>query len=62
MPASVAGMYTPALSKTPLSTPPAQVHAGTGIHPTQVHAGIHPPVDRQTSVKTLPSRNFVCGW
>ena len=21
-----------------------------------------PPVDRQTLLKTLPSRNFVCGW
>ena len=26
------------------------------------HAGIHPdPVDRQTLMKTLPSRNFVSG-
>ena len=39
-------------------TPPGHTH----IHP--LHAGIHPPpvwTESQTGVKTLPSRNFVCG-
>ena len=65
------GGCTPPLSIPP-SHIPAQVHAGIHIH-AQVHAGTHiplprymlgytPPVNRQTLVKTLPSRNFVSGW
>ena len=47
---------------TPLwADPPAQCMLGYTPLPCPVYAGIHPPVDRQTPVKTLPFRNYCCG-
>ena len=54
-PLSTPLVHTPPPSIHPLFVPPAQVHAGIHTSIALVHASIHPPFDRQTSVKTLPA-------
>ena len=71
LPNCILGYTRPAQLHAGIHTPLAQLHAGIDTpcptacldtHPLpNYHVGMHPLVDRQTPVKTLPSRNYCCG-
>ena len=58
------GMVGVSLTETPLwtETPPGQTAYGQRPHGQRRPPDRDPPGQRQTGVKTLPSRNFVSGW